>query len=199
MSAGGGKAGKKSSWRSARSLASSGAPSSGSYLVGPRSGPPAAGLDLSSDDEESFQQSSKRSTQPIRIPRSAAGYATFLAASANLPFGSKGLMETCMGLSGGRRRLLQEEGIESNPIGIWLGWLMAAIYMGGRLPQIFLNGMNPLMFIFALVANATYVGSILMRSVEWERIKPNMPWLLDAIVCVALDLFVSFTSLMSNF
>lgn len=48
------------------------------------------------------------------------------------------------------------------------------------------------MFIFALLANATYVGSILVRTTEWENIKPNLPWLLDSIVCVALDLFVSF-------
>lgn len=48
------------------------------------------------------------------------------------------------------------------------------------------------MFIFALVANATYVGSILVRTTEWDSIKANLPWLLDAIVCVLLDLFVSF-------
>jgi uncharacterized protein with PQ loop repeat len=78
---------------------------------------------------------------------------------------------------------------------------MAAIYMGGRIPQIWLNikrgsveGLNPLMFIFALVANATYVGSILVRTTEWDNIKPNLPWLLDAIVCVVLDLFVSFSN-----
>lgn len=79
------------------------------------------------------------------------------------------------------------------------------------------------MFVFALIANATYVArlvlststsrlftcdliikylfvctenanecSILVRSTEWEKIKANMPWLLDAVVCVLLDLFVSF-------
>lgn len=37
-----------------------------------------------------------------------------------------------------------------------------------------------------------------MRTIEWESIKANMPWLLDAIVCVALDLFVSFVELLSN-
>lgn len=26
----------------------------------------------------------------------------------------------------------------------------------------------------------------------WEDLKPNMPWLVDAAVCVLLDLFVSF-------
>ncbi|KAJ7944347.1 PQ-loop repeat family protein / transmembrane family protein [Quillaja saponaria] len=46
------------------------------------------------------------------------------------------------------------------------------------------------MFIFALVANVTYVASIVVRSSEWESIKANMPWLLDAVVCVALDLFI---------
>lgn len=33
--------------------------------------------------------------------------------------------------------------------------------------------------------------SILIRSTEWDKIKANMPWLLDAVVCVGLDLFVS--------
>ncbi|KAA3461197.1 PQ-loop repeat family protein/transmembrane family protein isoform 5 [Gossypium australe] len=39
-------------------------------------------------------------------------------------------------------------------------------------------------------SNATYVASILVRTSEWENIKPNMPWLLDAAVCVALDLVI---------
>ncbi|OMP06508.1 hypothetical protein COLO4_08086 [Corchorus olitorius] len=50
-------------------------------------------------------------------------------------------------------------------VGTFLGWAMAAIYMGGRLPQICLNirrgnveGLNPFMFIFALVGNSTYVA-----------------------------------------
>lgn len=94
-----------------------------------------------------------------------------------------------------------------------------------------MQGLNPLMFVFALVANVTYVGrlqkslyftvfrsicavesnvclarsnflrllinlfeycSIVVRTTEWDSIKANMPWLLDAVVCVGLDLFVSF-------
>lgn len=84
-------------------------------------------------------------------------------------------------------------------LGVWFGWMMAAIYMGGRLPQIWLNikrgsveGLNPLMFTFALLGNATYVGSILVRSTEWMKIKSNMPWLVDAGVCVVLDCFILF-------
>ncbi|CAI5477808.1 unnamed protein product [Closterium sp. Yama58-4] len=94
--------------------------------------------------------------------------------------------------------LMDGDDEEPSALGELLGWLMAAIYMGGRIPQIYLNiqrgtveGLSPLMFLFALVGNATYVGSILARSMEWRHIKPNMPWLVDAAVCVLLDLFVS--------
>lgn len=86
-----------------------------------------------------------------------------------------------------------------SPTGEVFGWIMAAIYMGGRLPQIWLNikrgtveGLNPLMFMFALIGNITYVGSIVVRSMEWTHLKPNLPWLVDAAVCVLLDVFIIF-------
>ncbi|KAJ6426089.1 hypothetical protein OIU84_026634 [Salix udensis] len=79
-------------------------------------------------------------------------------------------------------------------IGTFLGWSMAAIYMGGRLPQIFLNikrgnveGLNPLMFVFALIGNITYVASILVDSMAWSKIRANLPWIVDAGGCVLLD------------
>ncbi|KZV33933.1 hypothetical protein F511_04158 [Dorcoceras hygrometricum] len=88
---------------------------------------------------------------------------------------------------------------ESHGIGSYLGWGMTAIYLGGRLPQICLNirrgsaeGLNPLMFVFALVGNATYVASILVKSLDWLKLRPNMPWLVDAGGCMLLDIFVSF-------
>jgi len=34
---------------------------------------------------------------------------------------------------------LQEGGGSGSVLGQWLGWMMAAIYMGGRIPQIVLN------------------------------------------------------------
>ncbi|XP_027361738.1 probable vacuolar amino acid transporter YPQ2 [Abrus precatorius] len=181
-------------YRSARSLAGNDTPPLGSYLRGARSVPSAMerNNDSSSDDEAPPLSS----TQPRPIPRSVpASYGTFLAASLNLPRQGNALREGYIRLSG-RKLLLQEQEMHS-ALGQWLGWFMAAIYMGGRLPQIWLNikrgsveGLNPLMFMFALIANATYVGSILVRTTEWESIKANMPWLLDAIVCVALDLFI---------
>ncbi|CAL9084282.1 unnamed protein product [Musa textilis] len=209
-------------YTSARSLASSATPPYISSYLGPaRSGPSASGYMESSgsDDERSPRRRSWRSgmSKPSRILCRSVGYGTFAAASVTLPFQTKASMEVNnIGLTVGRimecrfpRSIklmlllsvaLQEGGIKSleeNPYGLLLGWVMAAIYMGGRLPQIYMNikrgsveGLNPLMFMFALTANATYVGSILVRSIEWERIKANSPWLLDAIVCVLLDLFI---------
>ncbi|GLT79967.1 hypothetical protein SLA2020_514320 [Shorea laevis] len=190
-------------YTSARSLAGSGTPPFRTYMWVAKSGPSSMAIhsDSSSDDEaETALVSSKKpaASLPRPIPRSAVSYGTFLAASVTLPRKSNGLSETYVGFTG--RRLLQLElghGTEHSAFGQWLGWLMAAIYMGGRIPQIWLNikrgsveGLNPLMFIFALVANATYVLSIVVRTTEWESIKANMPWLLDALVCVALDFFI---------
>ncbi|KAK6938767.1 PQ-loop repeat [Dillenia turbinata] len=184
-------------YTSARSLASSDTPPSYSYIRIARSGPSALERDSeesSSEDEAATRRTSAR--QPWRIPRSV-GYGSFLATSGTLPVQSKALLEASVAISG--MKYMQELG-STNVFGEWLGWLMAFIYMGARLPQIWLNikrgsveGLNPLMFIFALVANITYVGSILVRSTEWEKIRANLPWLLDAIVCVGLDFFVSFT------
>ncbi|XP_024023315.1 uncharacterized protein LOC21392512 isoform X2 [Morus notabilis] len=186
-------------YTSARSLAGSGTPPFRTYLRAARSGPSAMAIesDSSSDDEATVPlRSNKSTTQPRPIPKSAGYYGTFLAASVNLPLKSNSLTQVYMGVAA-RKLLLQSGGENHTVYGQWLGWMMAAIYMGGRLPQIWLNikrgsveGLNPLMFIFALIANVTYVGSILVRSTEWERTKANMPWLLDAVVCVALDSFI---------
>ncbi|KAI8542348.1 hypothetical protein RHMOL_Rhmol08G0131800 [Rhododendron molle] len=183
-------------YTSARSLARSSTPPAWSYLSQARSGPSTMVLDGdSSSEDEPIQVSSKKSqSKPRPIPRSA-GSAAFLATTISLPQGSKAFVQVYTGLTG--RRLLNEQSTENNVYGQWLGWMMAAIYMGGRIPQIFLNikrgsveGLNPLMFIFALVANATYVGSIVIRTTEWDKTKANLPWLLDAVVCVVLDLFI---------
>ncbi|KAI5656009.1 hypothetical protein M9H77_24802 [Catharanthus roseus] len=135
---------------SVRSLAGSDNSVQSSYIKQQaKSGPPALYLHTDSSSED-------ENVQPPRpIPRSVGGsYGTFVAASAYLPLGSEAA---------------------SN---LMLGWLMAAIYMGGRFPQIFLN------------VQYIIIYSILVRSTEWEKIKANMPWLLDAVVCVGLDLFI---------
>ncbi|KAL3616435.1 hypothetical protein CASFOL_039825 [Castilleja foliolosa] len=182
---------------SARSLAGSMTPPMRSHLWPIKSVPSRVGIqnDSSSDDEADSNSLPVRrtGTKPKPIPRSA-GYSAFLATTMIMPRDSNALVQAYIGLTG--RKLLQEGGSETF-YGQLLGWMMAAIYMGGRLPQIWLNikrgsveGLNPLMFVFALFANATYVGSILVRSIAWDKIKANFPWLLDAVVCVLLDLFI---------
>nr|ABD28651.2 Cystinosin/ERS1p repeat [Medicago truncatula] len=93
-------------------------------------------------------------------------------------------------------QLMENGASRTSSIGTFFGWAMAVIYLGGRMPQIFLNirrghaeGLNPLMFLFALIGNATYVASILVRSLDWSTIGPNLPWLVDAGGCVLLDFF----------
>nr|GMC95134.1 probable vacuolar amino acid transporter YPQ1 [Ipomoea batatas] len=187
--------------RSARSLAGSATPPFRSSLWPIKSGPSALGIqdnDASSDDEAANKNYSF--TQTKGIPRSA-GYGAFLATTVNTPRQAKALMSTYVAFGG--RKLLQEHGAEHGASGQWLGWMMAAIYMSSRLPQIWLNvsvitpfGLNPFMFIFALIANLTYVGSIVMRTTEWDKIEPNLPWLFDAAGCVMLDLLVSLSDLL---
>ncbi|KAK2987484.1 hypothetical protein RJ640_012143, partial [Escallonia rubra] len=126
-------------YTSARSLAGSATPPVRSYLWTPRSGPSSAMIfdsDSSSEDETTDHILSKKHVTPAKpIPRSA-GYGAFLATSASIPR-TKASMAVYIGLSG--RKLLQEHGTEHNVYGQWLGWMMAAIYMGGRIPQICLN------------------------------------------------------------
>jgi hypothetical protein len=71
---------------------------------------------------------------------------------------------------------------------------MTAIYLSGRVPQIMRNhtrgsveGLSVSMFVLAVVGNATYLGSILARSLEWARIHPNLPWIVDAAMCLVMD------------
>jgi hypothetical protein len=49
------------------------------------------------------------------------------------------------------------------------------------------EGLSVSMFVLAVVGNATYLGSILARSLEWARIHPNLPWIVDAAMCLVMD------------
>ncbi|AQK89385.1 PQ-loop repeat family protein / transmembrane family protein [Zea mays] len=51
----------------------------------------------------------------------------------------------------------------------------------------YIQGLNPLMFTFALLGNSTYVGSILVNSLDWSKLRPNLPWLVESGGCVLLD------------
>lgn len=164
---------------------------SGSYLLAPNS--------LSALPSEPVQRGEARKSSPgSSILRMAASAGTLVVGSVGLSSQmgrSKG--SGLMALASTTMVIQRVLGEDISVKGEVFGWIMAAIYMGGRLPQIWLNmqrgtveGLNPLMFLFALVGNLTYVGSILVRSLAWSQLKPNLPWLVDAAACVLLDCFI---------
>ncbi|XP_057869855.1 probable vacuolar amino acid transporter YPQ1 isoform X1 [Cryptomeria japonica] len=202
-------------YMSARSLASSHTPTSGSYMLQGRRISTSYTINQPSLDQEGLL-TNLISPSPVNsntILRSVASIIFFVGGlnylnsptynyiASRSPY-SVQMEEKSVVIITGRKLLqgmvgsaMQEE--SSSQLGTWLGWIMTAIYMGGRLPQIRLNikrgtveGLDPFMFMFAVLANTTYVGSILVRSLEWKNLKPNMPWLVDAAACVVLDLFI---------
>ncbi|CAM6028466.1 unnamed protein product [Sphagnum balticum] len=179
-------------YMSARSLASSHVPTAGSYGVGSRGG---SGSGYISSYLLPHEDYTTISTDPIPI----GSHPITAARSASYASNLLRTIHSVVDRSYQPRFPFGLLGDNISPTGEVFGWIMAAIYMGGRLPQIWLNikrgtveGLNPLMFMFALIGNITYVGSILVRSMEWTHLKPNLPWLVDAAVCVLLDVFIIF-------
>ncbi|CAK9220923.1 unnamed protein product [Sphagnum jensenii] len=192
-------------YMSARSLASSHVPTAGSYGVGSRGG---SGSGYVSSYLLPHEDYTTISTDPIPIgshPITAARSASYASNLLRTVSDCASAFDNFPSIHSVVDRSYQPRfpfgllGDNISPTGEVFGWIMAAIYMGGRLPQIWLNikrgtveGLNPLMFMFALIGNITYVGSIVVRSMEWTHLKPNLPWLVDAAVCVLLDVFIIF-------
>ncbi|KAH9307853.1 hypothetical protein KI387_035764, partial [Taxus chinensis] len=200
-------------YTSARSLASSHTPTPGSYLLQSRRNGTSYTLNQSSVEEEGLlthliSPSPKNSNTILRSVASivfficglnyltlptynnitSISYSAQVEGRSVIIITGRKLLQVMVGSA------MQEE--SSSQLGTWLGWLMTAIYMGGRLPQIHLNikrgtveGLDPFMFMFAVLGNVTYVGSIIVRTLEWKKLQPNMPWLVDAAACILLDLF----------
>ncbi|XP_031493757.1 uncharacterized protein LOC116259906 isoform X2 [Nymphaea colorata] len=210
--AGYGSLGRDRYYVSARSLACSPTPTAGSYSAyqrgyGKRA--PASSLDEAPEEEpllSNFSQSAP--LLDTKTVMCMASVTTFFIFSFALQKSASDISYTSLDHHAGtiipiHRKLLQNMVLKSSgnngssSLGSYLGWAMAMIYMSGRLPQICLNmkrgtveGLNPLMFLFALVGNSTYVSSILVNSTKWSKIKPNLPWLVDAAACVVLDAFI---------
>jgi len=206
-------------YTSARSLASSHTPTPGSYLAASsrgsgRSGPSYILNQSSLDDEGLLANIGSTSPKKSKTVLRSVAATVFFVFGLNyfhlqaIPTFDSTKIDTRASVVLTGRKFLQEASIiafkdtmigeqSTSLVGTWLGWIMAAIYMGGRFPQIWKNvrrgtveGLNPLMFLFALVGNAAYVGSIIVKTLEWKKLKPNMPWLVDAAVCVLLDCFI---------
>jgi uncharacterized protein with PQ loop repeat len=86
--------------------------------------------------------------------------------------------------------------LSKDAIGAILGWIMAVVYLLGRLPQLVHNarsgvqGLSASMFALAVVGNGSYLGAILVKSVRWHDIHPNLPWIVDAVLCLLMDMII---------
>jgi uncharacterized protein with PQ loop repeat len=79
-------------------------------------------------------------------------------------------------------------------IGAILGWITMVFYTGGRLPQIWMNYSNKstgnlsvLMYTFTIIGNSIYIGVI---TVNPEYIVENIPWIVNGVFSIMLDLVV---------
>ncbi|KZV73803.1 PQ-loop-domain-containing protein [Peniophora sp. CONT] len=77
-----------------------------------------------------------------------------------------------------------------------MGWISAVLYLGSRVPQILKNtstrceGLSPGMFVFTILANATYTASILVVGLDRQHLIVNASWLAGSALTIFLDLFV---------
>lgn len=79
-------------------------------------------------------------------------------------------------------------------IGYVCGWISGILYFTSRIPQIKLNfrrktcdGLNPVMFIMAVLGNLFYGCGVLMESVESVFIINHLPWLLGSVGTLVFD------------
>jgi uncharacterized protein with PQ loop repeat len=76
-------------------------------------------------------------------------------------------------------------------IGESIGWLTMGLYLLGRFPQIWMNyklksteGLSILMYVFTMLGNITYIIIIILEP------ENNMPWLVNGITTILLDILV---------
>ena len=78
--------------------------------------------------------------------------------------------------------------------GAILGWITMSFYLIGRIPQMWMNykrksteGLSLLMYIFTMCGNGVYLAVI---TIDPVYIESNMPWIVNCIVTILMDIFV---------
>ncbi|KAJ3022249.1 hypothetical protein HKX48_006671 [Thoreauomyces humboldtii] len=78
-----------------------------------------------------------------------------------------------------------------------LGYVSAILYIGARVPQIYLNhvsrscaGLSLLMFAFSVIGNTTYVASIFLQSTDATWLAVNAPWIAGSAGTLVFDFVV---------
>eukprot|EP00123_Amoebidium_parasiticum_P020205 comp44893_c0_seq1/m.47526 comp44893_c0_seq1/g.47526 ORF comp44893_c0_seq1/g.47526 comp44893_c0_seq1/m.47526 type:complete len:374 (-) comp44893_c0_seq1:395-1516(-) len=84
-------------------------------------------------------------------------------------------------------------------VGFGLGWVSAAIYLFGRVPQLVKNcvrrsckmvGIASFVLWCGLFGNMCYAIAILLWSTEWIDLQEKVPWLVGSLGCIPLDLAI---------
>lgn len=82
-----------------------------------------------------------------------------------------------------------------------VGYMLAALYLGARIPQIIQNhkrklveGLSLLFFLFSTLGNVTYAGQILFYRTDKQYVLLNMSWLLGSLGTIFEDcvIFLQF-------
>jgi len=79
-------------------------------------------------------------------------------------------------------------------IGMAIGWISAASYLGSRFPQLIQNfkrkstqGLSPLMFFMAIMGNFSYSLSIFLYAQDWPDLWFHFPWIVGSAGTLVLD------------
>lgn len=89
--------------------------------------------------------------------------------------------------------------VKDQLVGSLFGWISGCVYIGSRIPQVITNFKNrivtdlsPIYVCFALMGNATYVLSVLLKSVESNYMWRQTPFLFGAMGPMTCDILFLF-------
>ena len=84
-------------------------------------------------------------------------------------------------------------------IGIAIGWISAALYLGSRIPQLVKNcrrgttdGLSPIMFTMAVIANTTYSLGIILLNPTVNGVLCHLPWIVGSVGTIQFDVMALF-------
>ena len=122
-------------------------------------------------------------------------YVSTLLTKNGGPLGVTGTKEALVHILKGKHHGRHREHIDIGPQ--ILGYASAALYLLARVPQIYKNyrkqrtdGLALLFFIFSVMGNLTYAGSIVTYSSERNYMLTNIPWLLGSLGTLVFDFII---------
>lgn len=90
-----------------------------------------------------------------------------------------------------------DKNFESNLTAQIFGWISASVYLGSRLPQIYLNykkksvdGLSLLLFIFSFLGNLAFSSSIFIFNSSTKYLNANISWLVGSLGTIIFDVIL---------